>query len=207
MSRRKLAARTIRPLRLFLPRVEPLEHRVCPVVGGATYVPPVLPGTTPYDGVVSIITPATGGIGTGSLMTDGIHILTAAHVITTPAGGLTAQTVGFNVAAIPGRTLPNNVINYTVPVPAGGAGVFRHRYGPRLRQRVPGRGHCSFVAPRSVEPRGGQYIRSRAYYGEQPIAGANRAGHRADRLRCEERGPILSTSNSPLSAMAAQAPD
>src|SRR5688572_14253223 len=54
--------------------LEVLEDRVVPIVGAYSIPAPVAPGTG-YDGVVQV----NGG--TGSLLTTGRHILTAAHVV------------------------------------------------------------------------------------------------------------------------------
>jgi hypothetical protein len=103
-QRGKIASRE-RRLRLTL---EALETRLAPVIGGSTYAPPVMPGGI-YDGVVQVndaIGPASG-----TLMTDGLHILTAGHV----ANNTLPQTVIFDLApSAPGRVVPPIQIN--VPV-------------------------------------------------------------------------------------------
>jgi len=88
-----------------------LEERLAPVVGNNFQLPTIAPGTTPYDGVVSIIVPAqSGGIpfqtGTGALMSDGLHVLTAAHLLVglqLPQGPV-QQTVNFQLARTTGAS-------------------------------------------------------------------------------------------------------
>jgi len=57
---------------------ETLENRTTPVVGKFDLPAIVQPGTG-YDGVVQVST--AGGLGTGTLLQSGRHILTAAHVV------------------------------------------------------------------------------------------------------------------------------
>jgi Ca2+-binding RTX toxin-like protein len=74
--------------------VHQLEDRFMPVVGAFAIPDPILPGAG-FDGVVQVGT-ATGS-GSGSLLSTGRHILTAAHVVS----GASSVTVTF---ALPGRT-------------------------------------------------------------------------------------------------------
>lgn len=67
-----------RPSRRAAPHLEALEDRVVPVVGAAGFPPTVAAGTG-FDGVVRVFAPNGGG--TGSLLSSGRHILTAAHVV------------------------------------------------------------------------------------------------------------------------------
>src|SRR5438105_11487329 len=62
--------------------LEQLEQRLAPVVGAFAVPVPIL-APSPYDGVVEIIAPGHQ-VGTGALLFDGLHILTAAHVVDTP---------------------------------------------------------------------------------------------------------------------------
>lgn len=66
-----------RNTRFSKPNLEQLESRLAPVVGATAIPAPVLPGAG-YDGVVMVTNPG-GGLGTGSLLFNGRHILTAAH--------------------------------------------------------------------------------------------------------------------------------
>ena len=85
-------------------RVDRLEDRTTPVIGGATNAPLVALGTG-YDGVVQV--QVGNNAGTGSLLPDGYHILTAAHVVTDSSAPLTplAATIIFELPTCrPGRT-------------------------------------------------------------------------------------------------------
>jgi hypothetical protein len=80
-GRRASARRsTVSPIRKRQPplTVEQLEPRNAPVVGTFANAAAVAPGTG-YDGVVLLT--SSLGLGTGSLLFDGRHILTAAHVV------------------------------------------------------------------------------------------------------------------------------
>ncbi len=68
-----------KPRQLVLER---LEERLAPVVG-ATAIPDPIVAPSAYDGVVEIVGPKNA-IGSGSLLYDGMHILTAAHVVSAP---------------------------------------------------------------------------------------------------------------------------
>src|SRR5262245_43209165 len=60
------------------PALEFLEDRVVPVIGTSSFAIP-LGGGSSWDGVVHLS--GSGGSGTGTLLADGRHILTAAHVV------------------------------------------------------------------------------------------------------------------------------
>ena len=71
--------------------LESLEDRITPVVFQGALPPAVMPGGG-FDGVVQIIDGEAHG--TGTLLKDGRHILTAAHVVA-PAGS--SVTVSFDM--------------------------------------------------------------------------------------------------------------
>jgi hypothetical protein len=74
-SKRPAAARARKPRRPFL---ETLEDRLAPVVGAFLVPDAIAPGAG-FDGVVKVL---HGDVfGTGSLLSTGRHILTAAHVV------------------------------------------------------------------------------------------------------------------------------
>jgi hypothetical protein len=73
-------AQQTRPGRSCPPALEPLEARDVPVVG-AFALPPVVPVGGGFDGVVRVML-LGNTIGTGTLLSDGRHVLTAAHVLT-----------------------------------------------------------------------------------------------------------------------------
>jgi len=64
--------------------VEALEQRCAPVVG-ATAIAPVVDAGTGFDGVTLLSLP--GGVCTGSLLSTGRHILTAAHCVDANTNG------------------------------------------------------------------------------------------------------------------------
>src|SRR5262245_10766248 len=66
-------------------RVELLEDRLVPVVGAFSVPPPVAPGTG-YDGVVHIYSAA--GDYSGSLLSTGVDVLTAAHCVDADLDGV-----------------------------------------------------------------------------------------------------------------------
>ncbi|AWM41900.1 FG-GAP repeat protein [Gemmata obscuriglobus] len=101
-------------------QIEELEPRFTPVLANTSLAPLVAAGTG-YDGVVLITTTfgADTFTGTGFLLPDGRHILTAAHNFTTPGTG----TVGITAAARVSFDMPTaGRIDIDVPV----AGVTVH---------------------------------------------------------------------------------
>ena len=88
------------PRRPCRPALEQLEARELPVVGAFAIPPAVLPGSG-FDGVVRLN--QSGAFhGTGTLLADGRHILTAAHVVTIDQGTQVAATNSV-VFDLPGR--------------------------------------------------------------------------------------------------------
>ena len=98
-----------------------------PVIGGNFELPPIVPGTIyttvdganlNLDGVVNVDLPlgADTTFGSGSLMTDGLHIITAAHVSINPVTNLPGPVnVTFRLpVSVPGRVVAPITIN--VPV-------------------------------------------------------------------------------------------
>ena len=77
-----------RPRPKWRPTLEPLCDRVLPIVGAGRLADFALPGEG-FDGVVKITREAGGGRtvrGTGTLLSTGHHVLTAAHVVDNDAG-------------------------------------------------------------------------------------------------------------------------
>ena len=131
--------------------IEPLESRITPVVGKFDFAPVVTPGTG-YDGVVQVFSGAGAerGSGTGSLLLDGRHVLTAAHVVATagtatvsgPAqvafdlpnvGRITIDVPAANIVIHPNYDTGTSVADLailTLPVlaPSGGVGLGADRY-------------------------------------------------------------------------------
>ncbi len=93
-----------RPSRSCRPAVEQMEARELPVVGAFSIPPEVLPGTG-FDGVVKLNQLGLFN-GTGTLLADGRHILTAAHVVTDSSGNITNTDVEFD--------LPGGNVTFTV---------------------------------------------------------------------------------------------
>ncbi|MDY3560335.1 FG-GAP-like repeat-containing protein [Gemmata sp. JC673] len=95
-------------------RAEELESRFTPVLANTSLAPLVAAGTG-YDGVVLITTTfgANTFTGTGFLLPDGRHVLTAAHNFTNPGTG----TVGITAAARVSFDMPTaGRIDIDVPV-------------------------------------------------------------------------------------------
>jgi hypothetical protein len=122
-SRKLQDGKRHRPLGL-----EALESRLTPVVGGNFWEPVLTPGTIApandpnignldLDGVVKIASAADpNNFGTGSLLTDGLHILTAAHVAdgTNRGDEVGNANVIFSLPpTAPGRVVPP----ISIPVP------------------------------------------------------------------------------------------
>src|SRR5262245_49275491 len=93
---RRPAAQARRSSRRF--EVESLEERWAPVIGALAIPTPVAPGTG-FDGVVQLSQGCTG-----SLLTSGRHILTAAHCVTDGAGVINVPTTGV-IFQLPGKTI------------------------------------------------------------------------------------------------------
>jgi Ca2+-binding RTX toxin-like protein len=94
------------PSRRIRPTLERLEAREVPVVYAVGFpstadVPTVAPGTG-YDGVVRI-RPQTGGTCTGSLLSTGMHILTAAHCVDDDGDGFVDPGAARVTFQLPGR--------------------------------------------------------------------------------------------------------
>lgn len=94
--------------------LEALEDGPAPVVGNKYELPTLIPGSI-YDGVVMLTTQNGNNkaTATGTLLNDGLHILTAAHVLKgtpqTPPGLLpNQQTVTFQLVRNDG---PGGIVN------------------------------------------------------------------------------------------------
>lgn len=102
-----------KPLRASF-RVEELENRITPVLANNQLAPLVDPGSG-FDGVV-LITATIGAeqfTGTGFLLPDGRHVLTAAHNFTTAGTG----NIGITAPAQVSFDMPNvGRINVNVPI-------------------------------------------------------------------------------------------
>jgi hypothetical protein len=101
------------------PTLEALEDRTVPVIGSSRFAIPVVAGGS-WDGVVQFS--GVNGTGTGTLLADGRHILTAAHVV--DSGGTSGMlgadgpiTVRFDLARTNTR-LHDTKLSASVTVPA-----------------------------------------------------------------------------------------
>jgi hypothetical protein len=108
--------------RHYRPTLELLESRLAPVVGANAIPNGVAPGG-PFDGVVQL---TNGKLGSGALLSDRTHVLTAAHVLADAPGSPTRATnilfeLARNDAAVRDRQVP---ITLRVP-PNGGASRFQ----------------------------------------------------------------------------------
>jgi hypothetical protein len=94
--------------------VEALEDRLMPVVGAFALPPDIAPGTG-FDGIVRVRGRVDNALGTGSLLSTGRDILTAAHVVDSEGQGGADRpaTVTFD---LPGPNGSINTVVYTVPV-------------------------------------------------------------------------------------------
>ena len=115
-----------KPRRQLL-ELEVLESRVMPIVGAGPLLPPTVAPGGPFDGVVKITHPNPGGgteTGSGSLLFDNNHILTAAHVVSGLPDEPTTfnDQVTFNLARQNNAGVGNQVapVNITLNVPANG---------------------------------------------------------------------------------------
>lgn len=103
--------------------LEPLQERWTPVVG-AFSVPAALDWSK-HDGVVQVNATFSNGrsvMGSGSLLSSGQHILTAAHVVTQDSGStLTSLSVDFKMKEH--STAPTQFERYTVSLPAASVNV------------------------------------------------------------------------------------
>ena len=86
--------------------LEGLETRLAPVIGANAIPPAVAPGTG-LDGVVQLNMVGVGSC-TGSLLSSGRHILTAAHCLTNGAGSFNSPSTNV-VFTLPGKTVTINV--------------------------------------------------------------------------------------------------
>jgi hypothetical protein len=113
---------------------EPLESRIAPVLGAFAPAPIVEPGTG-FDGVVEV------GLGSGSLLYTGRHVLTAAHVVADDAGRVEGPVaVAFDLPNAPGRII--------MVVPAGNIAVHPD-YG-----RISGEGDIAVLTLPALAPSG-----------------------------------------------------
>src|SRR5262245_19035786 len=88
------------PRRSYQMAIEQLEAREMPIVG-AFAIPPVVPAGAGLDAVVKLLT--SGGVqGTGTLLADGRHVLTAAHVVTESDGHVDPAASTQVVFTLPG---------------------------------------------------------------------------------------------------------
>ncbi|MFO0967742.1 MAG: trypsin-like serine protease [Gemmataceae bacterium] len=102
--------------------MERLEDRTVPAVGATFYPPIVTPGTG-FDGVVRItwqVSPGAFGVGSGVLLYDGRHVLTAAHVVSDKNGALLVRNNDITFE------LPNG--DRTITIPASQASTLIHVY-------------------------------------------------------------------------------
>src|SRR5262245_29161668 len=114
-----------RPGRSSRPALEQLEAREVPIVG-AFAIPPIVPPGAGLDGVVKLFT-SSGEVGTGTLLADGRHILTAAHVVTEDDGHVDPAASTQVVFTLPGGNVTFDVpaANYRIhPGWEGGSSVF-----------------------------------------------------------------------------------
>lgn len=95
-----------RPSRMGRRGPEQLETRIVPVVGAFSIPPPVNPGTG-FDGV-AMLNSAVAGC-TGTLMSSGRHVLTAAHCLTDDNGLVDAPSYSVTFQ------LPEGNFTHTVP--------------------------------------------------------------------------------------------
>lgn len=79
------AARKANKPNILRPKLEALEDRLTPVVNAAASFPATIGPAAGFDGVVQITSPTPDptrtALGTGTLLSSGRHILTAAHIV------------------------------------------------------------------------------------------------------------------------------
>jgi hypothetical protein len=100
--------------------IEILEDRLAPVVGATQAGTPVVLGPTDpltaagssSGGIVQILTPGGGSLGTGELLSTGRDILTAAHIVTNSNGVVIPGifTITFQLPAATMMTVPSTAI-------------------------------------------------------------------------------------------------